>query len=283
MKNFIYISIILLFGLYACQEPFTIMLEDNGSNRLAIEGSITNEYKIHQVVLSRTGAYQLNAPTSRELNALVQITDGDTIINLYDNDNDGIYETDKELAGKVNHAYTLEITLNNGEFYTATDTLRPVAPLDSVAYEYKKSDIPFSNDYIYGINIFVQEPPEPNQYYQWEMYFDGVHQTDTVNTKRFESDEIVNGTYFRGWTVFEIEEDRIDKDEVEVKLQMLSISEKKFDFLLAIILETDFSGSMFSGPPSNIPGNVSNGALGFFSASAVTEKTIMVKRAGAEP
>ncbi|NJO87663.1 MAG: DUF4249 family protein [Chloroflexia bacterium] len=169
------------------------------------------------------------------------------------------------------------------KFYTATDTMHTIAPLDSISYEYKKSDIPFNDDHVYGINIYVQEPPEPNQYYQWEMYFDGVHQTDTVNTKRFESDEIVNGTYFKGWTVFEIEEDKIDKEEVEVTLQMLSISEKKFDFLLAIILETDFSGTMFSGPPSNIPGNVSNGALGFFSASAVTEKTILIKKVGKVP
>ena len=110
-----------------------------------------------------------------------------------------------------------------------------------------------------------------------------MHQTDTINTKRFEADDFVNGTYFNSWTVFEIEEDRIEKEEVEIRLQMRSISKEKFEFYMAIVLETDFSGSFFSGPPSNVPSNISNGALGFFSASAVTEKTMIIKRAGGIP
>lgn len=278
MKNSIYILAILLLAFYACEEPISVELDNANTNRLVIEGSITNEHKIHSVTLSRTDAFLSSERTPRALNANVLITDGDTIINLYDADNDGTYETEHELAGKVGHAYTLEITLEDGTVYNATDTMYSVAPFDSINYEYKKSNIPFSEKYVYNINIYVQEPPQQNQFYQWEMYFDGVHQTDTVNTKRFESDEIVNGTYFNGWTVFEIEEERVDKEEVEVTLQMLSISEPKFDFLLAILFETDFSGSMFSGPPANVPGNMSNGALGFFSASAVTQETITIKR-----
>ncbi len=293
MKNIIiYLSFITLLVFAACEEPIVVDLSDGHTNQLVVEGSITNEHKIHTVTLSRTAEYLLNDRTPSELNASVSITDGDTIINLYDTDNDGTYETERELAGKLNHVYTLNILLDNGQQHSAVDTLFPVTPLDSIKYQFKKTDEPFSEDRIYAINIYVQEPPTPNQYYQWELYFDGVHQTDTINTKRFESDQIVNGTYFGisedgidygGWTVFEIEEDRIENEETEVKLQMLSMSKEKFDFYLGIMLETDWGGFMFSGPPANVPTNVTNGAIGFFSASAVTEKTITIKKAGTTP
>jgi hypothetical protein len=282
MKQIIYLSIILFSVFVSCEEAYDIGLDYANTNRLVVEGSITNEHKIHSVTLSRTGEFLSNERTNRVLNASVQITDGDTIINLYDNDNDGSYDTDRELAGKINHIYTLNITLENGEQYSAFDTLRPIVPLDSISYEYKKSGIPFSDDYVYNVNIYVQEPPEPNQYYQWELYFDGVHQTDTINTKRFESDELVNGTYFQSWTVFEIEDYRIENEETEVTLQMLSISKEKIEFYYAILLETDYSGSMFSGPPANVPSNISNGAIGHFSASAVTEKTMTIIKAGSK-
>ena len=31
-----------------------------------------------------------------------------------------------------------------------------------------------------------------------------------------------------------------------------------------------FRGGLFDGPPANVPTNVSNGAMGYFSASSVT-------------
>jgi len=284
MKTIKYFTYLVFFiVVYSCTESINLDLENGATNRLIVEGSITNEHKVHSVTLTRTSEFLVNDKTPRELNATVIITDGDTTINLYDGDDDGTYETERELAGKVNHTYTLDILLNNGEQYSATEILNPIVPLDSIAYEYKKSDIPFSEDYIYNLNIFVQEPPEPDQFYQWDFYLDGVHQTDTINTKRFEADDFVNGTYFYNWTVFEVEEDRIEKEEVEVRLQMRSISEEKYDFYMAVLFETDFSGSFFSGPPSNVPSNISNGALGFFSASAVTEKTMIIKRVGGAP
>ena len=234
IKYFTYLAIFI--AAYACTEPIDLNLEDGATNRLIVDGSISNEHKVHSVTLSRTAEFLSNGQTPRELDATVIITDGDTIINLYDTDNDGTYETERELAGKLNHEYTLEVILSNGEQYSASEILNPVAPLDSISYEYKKSDIPFSEDYIYNLNIYVQEPPEPDQYYQWDFYLDGVHQTDTINTKRFEADDFVNGTYFNSWTVFEIEEDRIEKEEVEIRLQMRSISKEKFEFYMAIVL-----------------------------------------------
>jgi hypothetical protein len=241
-----------------------------------VEGSITNEYKIHKVKLSRTEEYFSNTPSPPELDALVSITDGDTVINLYDTDTNGIYRTDKELAGKIGHEYTLNIKLSNGEQYAATETIKPLAPIDSVKYLYEKSSFPFDDKHYYNINIFVQEPPELGNYYQWELYLNNEYVTDTVRLKVFVSDEMVNGAYIANWTVYSIPEYKIKTDTTDVTLQMLSISKEKYSFYYAILLETDFSGGGFNGPPANVPTNISNGALGFFSASAVIESKFKI-------
>lgn len=283
MKKIHILYLLILFLAYhACTEPIDLELKDGASNILVVDGSITNEHKIHSVTLSRSAPYQLNDITPRELNATVSITDGDTIINLFDPEDDGTYETDRELAGKINHVYTLNVVLENGETYSARDTLYPIATLDSISCEYGKSDNPFSTEYVYNVHLFVQEPEQPGQFYQWELFIDDVHQTDTITAKQFASDELVNGSYFndKNWTVYEIEEERIENETAEITLQMLSISEHKYDFYNAVLLETEYGGSMFSGPPANVPTNVTNGGLGFFSASAVTEKTITIQKAG---
>jgi hypothetical protein len=275
MKKIHIIYLFILFlAHYSCTEPIDLELKNEASNILVVDGSITNEHKIHSVTLSRSAAYQLNDITPRELNAAVTITDGDTIINLYDLDNDGTYETEHELAGKINHVYTLNVILENGETYSATDSLYPITPLDSISCDYGRSDDPFNEENVYNIHLFVQEPPEPGQYYQWEFYIDNVHQTDTITAKQFASDEFVNGSYFNdeNWTVYEIEKERIENDTVEIKLQMLSISKKKFDFYTAVMLETEYGGSMFSGPPANVPTNVTSGDLVFLAPQQLLKK-----------
>lgn len=277
MKNLYYtFFIVILLG--SCTETIDLELNQGENNRLVVEGSITNELKKHQIKLSHTGDYFSNIPGAPELNANVTISDGDTAIHLYDTKNKGIYIMDKLYAGKVGHTYTLNIQLENGEQYSASETLNPVVPMDSVKCEYLKSEFPFDKNYYYHINIFAQEDPEPGNHYQWDVWLDGLYVTDTLRLKVFTSDEFVNGTYISAWTVYRIPEQKIKKDTTDLTLQMLSISEEKYRFYLAVLLETDWSGGFFSGPPANVPSNISNGALGFFSASAVTEQRIKIIR-----
>ncbi len=39
-----------------------------------------------------------------------------------------------------------------------------------------------------------------------------------------------------------------------------------YNYIIALQTETHISVPLFSGPPANLPGNISNGALGFFRA-----------------
>ncbi|MFN8258712.1 MAG: DUF4249 domain-containing protein [Bacteroidales bacterium] len=278
MKIKIIFVIALFFSILSCTEVYNIELTDSKSNRLVVQGSFTSEHKKHKIILSRTGPYFLNAPTNRVPGANVTITDGDTIINLYDSENKGEYTTDSTVAGHPGKTYTLNIQLNNGQTYSASEYMKPLEPIDSMRYEYKKSDLPFDESYYYSINIFVQEPATVDDFYQWELFFNGESISDTVRTKTFVSDEMVNGVYIANWPVYQVPDYKLKTDTVDVTLQMLSISKAKYDFYLAIMLETDYSGAGFAGPPANVPTNISNGGLGFFSVSDVKEiKTVIYK------
>jgi len=276
MYKLAYISILFMSFFYSCTESIELDLNTGDNNKLVVEGSVTNEYINHKVKLSRTSSYFYNKPNQPELGAQVSITDGDTTLNLVDSENSGIYTTDIQYAGKPNHSYTLNIRLSDGQQYTSTEFLKPIAPMDSVKCEYKKSEIPFDKKYYYNINIFAQEDPTPGNYYQWEVVLNDVNVTDTLRLKVLTNDEIVNGVYINNWTVYRISEDKIDKDVNELTLKMLSISKGWYEFYYAVLSETDFSGSFFSGPPANVPSNISNGALGYFRVSCVTQTSIKI-------
>ena len=65
---------------------------------------------------------------------------------------------------------------------------------------------------------------------------------------------------------------------------MISISKEENEFINAFNNESQNGGSIFSGPPANIPSNLKNisgglEGLGFFGASAKTTKEmILIKK-----
>ncbi|HPM92458.1 MAG TPA: hypothetical protein PKZ74_06565, partial [Bacteroidales bacterium] len=51
--------------------------------------------------------------------------------------------------------------------------------------------------------------------------------------------------------------------------QGCNITEEFYDFVMTLQSETGFQTPLFSGPPANVKSNLSNGAVGFFTAYSV--------------
>jgi len=276
MKINISILSVVILILSSCTEIIELDLNDEGNNRLVVEGSITSEQQIHSVKLSRTSSYFSNQAARPELGAIVTISDGNNVFELTDQNNNGIYLTDENVKGTVGKTYKLNIELTDGEKYFAESYMQAVMPIDSLQYDYKESQSPFDEEYLYNIYIYAQEPETTQNCYQWELYIDGVHASDTLRNKTFISDELINGIYFFKWSVYEISEELIIKEKTTIRIKTLSISKLAYDFKYALMLETDYASAGLKGPPANIPSNISNGAIGFFTASDVNEETIEV-------
>jgi hypothetical protein len=276
MKNIrtIILFLAILVAATSCREPIDLTL-DTTYRRLVVEGSITNMEKAHRVALTYTSDYLTSDAPVPATGAMVEITDGQSVFLLTEVA-PGIYETAPTVAGVIGREYTLTIrgldvdADGEPETYTGTDLLKPVMLLDSVAIEPQK---PVTNPPVYKISGWGQEPSTPDDCYQWVYFVNGVLQTDTLDKTLFVDDTFVNGAYLPGLTMF-MEVKAMPGDTILVETR--SLTRRYYDFLVTLMLETSWNQGGGAGPPSNIKGNMSNGAIGYFAAHAVSVKTAIV-------
>lgn len=260
------LTYIFIAGLFAsCSEKINFDLNSDENKRLVADAFLTDEGVKQQIQLSRTTSYYYNQPAPPEENATVSITDGIRTINFTEV-SPGIYETPQADSGMVGNTYTLNITTSDNQNYTATSDLKRVADIDSISYDYST----YWEEYV--LYFYGKEPAGKGDYYMWQVYIDGQLDNDTLNEVVFSEDDYVDGATIPGLEFYYIPPGKL-KDTSLVTVKMLSISKDYYDYILASLLETEWRGGPFDGPPANIPTNINNGAVGFFNTSAVSSYT----------
>ncbi len=277
--QYIFILIVIISILSGCKQKINIKLDDTYT-RIVVEGNFTSEYKIQTVTLSKTSSYFANEKAPVVSGAVVTISNEDTLMLLTENPpQSGIYCTANKVRGVVGKNYTLKIesvVLEGAtKSFEATSPMKKTMNLDSITYEkFTPSRMEMQmyrlkeGGTYYKINGYGQENPTIDDFYLWDYYQNGKLMTDTMGKNIFTDDALVNGNYVAGMTMFVI--NAVPNDTVMVATQ--SITREFFTFINALIIEVQSGGGggMFSGPPANIIGNVSNGGLGFFRATDVT-------------
>jgi len=273
-------TILLIFFLSilaaSCTEKIDIKL-DNSYTRLVVDGSITTDTMAHVVVLSTTSSYYYNQPLPKVTGAGVSITDGTVTYNL-EEDSAGVYRTSPLVHGTAGSTYTLNIKLADpiGGYtdYTASSTLHQIHPLDSVNLLFHPD---WSKDGIWEVKCYVQEPPTID-FYRFLILRNEVMLTDTLNEWFVTDDKFFNGNYTNGATVAYLQQGTAreglrpgDKVTVEVN----NITREYANFIWEAQAEIRGSNPLFSGPPANVKGNISNGAVGFFAAYSATRSSVI--------
>jgi hypothetical protein len=272
--QFIILIPILLWISAGCREKIELTL-DSTFTRLVVEGSITDETKAHRIVLTYSSDYFFSETPPPATGAVVEISDGSQVFLLTEVA-PGIYETEPTVKGIHGREYTLTIRgldvngNGNPETYTAKDLLKPVMILDSIVVE---KQLPLTNPPLFKVRGWGQEPASPDDCYQWRYSLNGTLQTDTLDKTIFVDDTFVNGSYLPGLTMF-MDIKAVTGDTVRV--ETISLSRPYYDFLVTLMLETSWNQGGGAGPPANVKGNMSNGALGYFNASAVSVSTAIV-------
>lgn len=263
MKYILSFSIILIL-IYSCTEKIDIELNDEKNSRLVVDGGITTDTASHTIKLTRTSSYFENQKTPAETNAIVSISDGTNLFMLTET-SPGVYRTAPDVAGKFGKTYTLNIELANGEKYEASCKIDTIPAIDLIEYYYHE----VYESYIFL--LFAQEPEGKGDNYMFNIYLDGKLDNDTLRETSFQGDELFDGMYIPGLEIYYLPENEISKDTTHVKIDMLSMTKAQLDYYLALMMETDWRGGPYDGPPANIPSNISKGALGFFWASGISE------------
>lgn len=270
--NFVIVAMLMLGG---CTEKIDLDLNSQGYSRLVVEGMITDQRGPHTVKLTKTVDYE--TPTAPE-----PVTDAEVAIFCENNvfplteTAPGIYQTADTVCGIPGKTYILKIKHDNKEYHAECYMHDPM-PLDSIeAVEFPYGDPPTLPHY--QINLYAQDSPKEKEFFLFKYSLNNVV-WDTVRYWQLYTDEFYNGKYLTGEMIQIIQL----YYDAEVRLISYSIPEKYFIFAQNIFM-TSQPEMFFMGPPANVKGNISNGGLGYFLATAVrTSPPVFLKYAPKEP
>ena len=278
-KYLVILYLFLISGLLQCTERIEIKL-DSTYTRLVVEGYISTDTIRHPVRLTTSGDYFYNQPAPPVSGAVVSLSDGDSTVLLSESQEyPGVYLTDPDYYGIPGKTYTLMISQvdvdNNGIFeeYSATSGLRPINSIDSIQLEQLQG----THYNIFQILVYAWDPPVKN-YYAFKVLKNGILVTDSLHELIVQDDVFFNGNYTYGIPSQFL--DQNEKDEVilpgdTITFEINGITEEYYRFILETQSEIFYQTPMFSGPPANISSNISNGAIGFFTAYSVERCSVV--------
>ncbi|WP_242921612.1 DUF4249 domain-containing protein [Pontibacter liquoris] len=257
MKKYLFLSLSLLaFACSSCEEVIDYELR-TADTKLVVEGLITNQPGPYTVRLSNTKGYLDQGRTPGVNGALVIVSDNHGTSDTLKQVAEGIYQTTK-LQGKPGNTYYFKAVIN-GKEYTAQSYMPPVSPIDSLTFIYKKKG-ETSDEGIHPI-IHFADPAGRGNYYRWNVIINGVVEPDELAVLK---DDIYDGNYGHADMEFAL------KANDKLRIEMYSLDKPAYSFWLALLNQQNESGGPFETTPANAPGNISNGGIGFFGASAVS-------------
>ena len=284
IKNILLFAPVFTLMFTSCEDVVQVDLNDENIDLVAVEAYLsTRNHDNILVKLEKTLAVDETAKNPPINNAVVEIFDDEAEPNkvtLTEIGNSGIYRLpeDKTYKAVSGRTYNLKITTTDGIIITASDYLQEVENLDTV-----KVNLSARGDFEFlAVFISSQETPGPGHYYKWDIYINNrmLYQSENLT---FASDELVDGNYIRDFEIFtdfyEDDEDKVLLKGDTVYVEQSSISRDVYDFYLGMVNQA-FSGSPFSVPPANIPGNLTSSdgkrVLGMFSARDISPGNIVI-------
>lgn len=283
-KSYAFIFLVLLI---ACSEAIQLDFE-SGQTRLIVDGVLTDQNKDHYVHLSLTSDYLENEPNKPVSGAQLLLSDASREISLPELENrPGTYVISKDFPALVGEEYRLTIRNvdvdedGHAEIYEASNVMNSVPPIHSLDLSWDES----RGRKRWKVLLSMTDPKEKQNFYAFALYVNNELITNKLSDLGYADDEFFNGNEInRVWVHSVVEENEDGEIEIElkeadeVKLEMQGIDETYYDFLEAVDEETGLKVPLFSGPPANVPSNISNGAVGFFRAYSVSCSSVLVSR-----
>ena len=272
MKKLFYISFGLILLFSACEEKTNWDIPQEDLNKVVVEAIITNEYKHQLVKLSKPYA-DLNGQPVAISGATVTIKAGNLVMDFIEStEAPGSYFSETPIGGSIDILYLLNIQVE-GKKYAAEATMVPVIaswPLQIIPAEDTLREIEWTAP---GYN--------PDDLAMYEVIISWSHLTDTNLSDTLTQARMLYytlNTIDVGYIVFPQEKETVLFPPGSILIaRKYSCTEDYAAYLRALLAETDWQGSLFEDARGNLPTNISNGGLGYFSACSVVADTIIVE------
>lgn len=274
MKTKIKLIIVLLSAIFfnSCEDVVNISLNTDNP-RLVIDASINWQKGTtgnNQVIkLSTTTDFYTNViPVVSGATVLIK-NSSNVIFNFTETPDTGIYLCSNFIP-VIDETYTLTI-INNGQTYTASETLKSVASITSVTQEIQTG---LGNDFL-KLKTFFNDPAGVDNYYLYKYKF-----SNNLKPEYSLDDDL----FFQGNTFFSLvlEEDTTPGEQVEIT--HYGISQTYYNYMSILLSVAGSSGGgPFQTPPATVKGNIKNETnfenypLGYFRVSEADTKNYTIQ------
>lgn len=278
MSRLAVISLIAMVLVTSCEDPIDIEIPD-GSERLVVEGWITNQPGPYEIKLSLTNNFNDTAPNPNVENASVRVMDNLGGVFEFVELSSGTYVSTPDWKGETGVQYTCMITLSDGtEIVSSSEPLNPVPDIDSLFYKevFPANIIDGIIQEEFFLGSTIQDPANMDNFYRWRITQNGNPLIEVESIIIF-SDRFVNGNDFQ-LEVPQLLFARLDT----IIVHQESISESAFDYYDLLIAQATTLGQSSGTAPAILRGNMVNQSspseivLGYFGAASITSDTIII-------
>jgi hypothetical protein len=236
---------------------------NDAAPRIVITGEVTNAAGPYMVTLSKTISFDADNVFPPVSGAVVVISGPGGLTDTLAETTGGNYTT-HNWQGLPGSTYSLFV-LAEGQEYRATSTMPQPVAFDSLGF-YREKTIG-NKTHILALPYY-QDPPGTGNYYQFVQLVNGV-QDDRVHVY---DDRLTDGKYsnrpLRG-------NDSLLQVGNNVTVYMYCIDKPVYDYFNTLDNITNIN-TFQSAAPANPITNLSNGALGYFSAHTISSKQAIV-------
>ena len=247
----------------ACKKVIDVDLK-NATPQIVIEGNITDAGGPYEVKITKTVDFPADNVFPPVTNATVFVTDSTNGITeeLIQADS-GIYLT-TDFLGVPHHTYGIVVNVD-GQRYTASSRMPARVPLDSITFA---ENVNFNNQTEINAVVNFQDPKGLGNYYMFTEYVNGRQIPnifvfeDRLSDGRYIQDPLFNDSAY------------LQKNDTLV-ITMDCIDQNIYNYFYTLMNVTG-NNNFQSVTPANPVSNLSNGALGYFSAHTRQRATISV-------
>lgn len=263
-QSFLFLALALSFLVSSCEDVIAVDL-DEADPKLVIEAAINwqkgtsgNTQKIK--LTTTTGFYSAQIPKVSGANVTIRNSQN-TVFVFNEVGTTGEYVC-SNFAPVINETYTLTI-ISNGNTYTATETLKAVAPISRL----EQNDQGGFTGNEKEIKTYYLDPAGEPNYYLYKYSYSNQRKSDFY----VDRDEFFDGNEF-----FSISQnDELKKDD-NIEVTHYGISRAYYNYMSVLVsIAGNSGGGPFQSPPATVRGNIVNTTapenfpLGFFSLSEI--------------
>ncbi len=233
---------------------------------LAVEGGINTLYSHQYIRLSKPSVHPDSTPVPIR-NASVIVNDSKFDI-IFKETTPGVYVGTNRYDPNYNEAYKLTIK-HNDKTYTATDTLRQVI---NIVDDFLPLSTHTTADQVIEGNI----PKHTFGYINPNKWYISYQKIPLWTPSNFNQTKYYSYTHLLGspnslYPLNNLKREFSLGPNDALWIYKISLSDNYARYLYSVFMETDWSG-LFSSVPTNISGNVSGNAQGYFSVIDVDRR-----------